>query len=236
MIGIVAAHPIELRPLVARLRAPRHGRGVTYGRLGETPVALAALGQGWRRAEASASRFFEAVPCRVVVVTGFAGATQPGCRVGDLVIPETVMDLRRPDGRGDGVPYRVPMAVQLFQARTGARGGVMASVARVVAEPAEKARLGRDRGVTAVDLESAAVVAVAAQRGVPWLVARVVLDPVDQPLGVRSPAHAVWLGCSVAGWGRLWQFGRDVAAACQQLGDRVSRVVEMMNRDDRKDP
>ena len=52
------------------------------------------------------------------------------------------------------------MAVEL-QGWAGVLGGVMATVDQVIADPAGKARLGQAAGVVAVDLESAAIAAVA---------------------------------------------------------------------------
>ncbi|MBI4226699.1 MAG: hypothetical protein HY600_00330 [Candidatus Omnitrophica bacterium] len=230
LIGLLAAHGAELWPLRQRLAGRRARAGVVYGRLNHCDVALQAVGQGWSRATASAARFFRAAPCAGVVITGFAGATEAGWTVGDLVMPDLVIDLRRADGGPDGRSYHPTFPVALWRAQLGWRGGTLGTVSGVVVEPAGKAEVGARLHVTAVDVETAAIAAVAARHGVPWIAARVILDPMDRPLAVVSPWHAAWLAVSVAGWGRLGQFGKDVVFAQRQLGGRLGDVVELMDQ------
>lgn len=183
---------------------------------------LGVTGQGGDRAAAAAERFLAETACEWLVVTGFAGATQPSMAVGAMVIPEAVADLRA--GRS-GTRYRASSVASELQVWAGALGGVMATVDRVVTDPAGKARFGREAGVVAVDLESAAIAAVAERRRVPWLVVRVILDPLERPLGVVSAAHAARLAISVAGWPRLWRFAEDLGTASAALRERVGNVV-----------
>lgn len=225
MIGIVAAHPVELRLVIRRLTDRRRGRGVIYGCLGDVPVAVRCLGQGWRRAEAGTVRLFEMTHCTALVMTGFAGATQGGMVCGDLVIPDVVVDLHRDPEAPDGPRYRSPLDLQAVRSAAGGRGGLLVTAGGLIESPGRKARLGQRTGAAAVDLESAAVVAVAQARGVPWVVARVILDSVDRPLGVRSVRHAGWLAVSILGWGRLGSFLKDVAVAQQRAGEHVQAVV-----------
>lgn len=230
LIGIVAAHGAELRPLLQHVTDRRIDRQVVFGRWRGVPVALQVVGQGWSRAHEAAGRFFRVTRCAGVIITGFAGATEPGWAVGDGVMPETVVDDRR-DGHGAGdQSHRSPFPVAAWQAQLGWRGGALGTVTRVVVGPSEKAELGTRLGIAAVDLETAAVAAAAARDGVPWAAARVILDPMDRPLAVVSPWHAAWLAISIAGWGRLGRFGQDLVVAQRRLGDRLGDVVDIMNR------
>ncbi len=230
LIGIVAAHGVELRPVLRHVTGRRTHQGIVFGRLRGCPVALQAVGQGWSRAYWAAIRFFEVTHCAGVVITGFAGATEAGWAVGDLLMPDKVMDLRHDEDGRDGPSYRPPFPVSSWRTQLGFRGGVLGTVAGVVVEPWDKAQLGSRLGVAAVDLETAAVAAVATHDGVPWVAARVILDPADRPLGVVSVWHAALLAVSVTGWGRLMQFGRDLAVAQRRLGDRIGDVVEIADQ------
>lgn len=230
MIGILAAHGAELWPILRQVTGRRTHARITYGRWRKHRVALQAVGQGWSQAYWTAVDFFQATRCAGVIVTGFSGATKAGWAVGDMVMPDKVVDLRRDEDGVDGPSYRPPFPVAAWRARLGMRGGVLGTVADVVVEPWDKAGFGSRLGVAAVDLETAAVAAVATHDDVPWVAARVILDPMDRPLAVVSAWHAALLALSVIGWGRLARFGRDVAAAQRQLGGRIGDVVEMMDQ------
>ncbi len=221
MIAIVAAHPVELALVVARLTARRREDGCVWGRLRGVPVALVLTGQGWQRADRAARRAFRIPGWELCLITGFAGATQAGLGVGALVIPERLLDV----ARGPST-VRPTHDVTSIRRALCATDGTMATVKRVVGDPEAKAQLGRRWQVAAVDLESAAVAAAAQDQEIPWMVARVVLDPVDRPLGVTSVGHAAALAISVVGWPRLRQFSLDLHTAQQHLGDSISRIVE----------
>lgn len=230
MIGIVAAHGAELRPLRRQLAGRRTHEGILFGQLRGCPVALRVIGEGWARAHDRTLRFLQTVRPDGLLVIGFAGATAAGWAVGDMVLPDKVVDLRRDEDGADGPSYRPMLPVAAWRAQLGLRGGVVGTVGAVVVEPWDKVELGRRTGMTAVDLETAAVAAAATQAAVPWAAARAVLDPVDRPLAVVSPWHAAVLAMSVVGWSRLWRFARELAVAQRQLGIQVGNVVEVMQR------
>lgn len=230
IIGIVTAHPAELQPILRQVSGRRVHRGVIFGQWHGVTVALQAVGQGWDRAYWTAIKFFEASRCAGVVITGFAGAAETGWAVGDVLMPDKVVDLRRDEDGSDGPSYRSSFPVASWRAQLGWRGGALGTVSHVVVEPEDKAGLGSRLNVAAVDLETAAIAAVATHDGVPWIVARVILDPVERPLAVVSPWHAALLVVSVTGWGRLGGFLKDLAVAQRQLGGRIGDVVEIMDR------
>jgi adenosylhomocysteine nucleosidase len=100
----------------------------------------------------------------LVVSAGVCGALAPELAVGALVVPETVLG---PDGTRHATA-----------AVAGARRhGTLLSTDRVAEDAAAKARLWLQTGALAVDMESAAILAWAAARGVPGLVVRAVSDP-----------------------------------------------------------
>jgi len=66
--------------------------------------------------------------------------------------------------------------IPFFKRAAPVHGGCLVSAPEIVATPADKARLYRDTGAVAVDMESAAIVGAAAAAGLPWLVLRGVSD------------------------------------------------------------
>lgn len=98
----------------------------------------------------------------LVVSAGVCGALSPDLAEGDLIVPEAVVAATR----------RVATAV-LPELR---RAGTLVTVEEIVATPEQKARLWVETGALACDMESAAILEWAAQRGVRGAVVRGVSD------------------------------------------------------------
>ncbi|WP_456305125.1 phosphorylase family protein, partial [Crenalkalicoccus roseus] len=100
---------------------------------------------------------------------GIAGGLDPALAPGDLVVSTRV--------RGPRGAWSADAAWAAALARaTGARLGVVAGAAEVVAEPAAKRALRLATGALVVDLESEAAAAFAAARGLPFVALRAVAD------------------------------------------------------------
>jgi adenosylhomocysteine nucleosidase len=80
----------------------------------------------------------------------------------------------------DVLRTQVIMAAQ--QAGLTVRSGKIVSVPTVVEQAEDKRRLSRLSGAIALDMESSALGAVAARRGVPFVIVRTVSDLVDEDL------------------------------------------------------
>lgn len=167
-------HP-ELRPLVRRLalrRAPAAGGALFTGALGRLELVAALAGIGTRAAARATERLLDAMPVDHLVVVGIAGGVGAGVRVGDLVVPERVVDL------ATGSVHR-PAPLGAAVAR-----GTLATSDALVVDPERLAGLARE-GVVAIDMETAAIAAVCERRGVAWSVFRAVSD-----LAGRGPVDA----------------------------------------------
>ncbi len=163
-LGIIAADPYELAPYARRLAFcegfgqvnRRPARGAT---LAGDAVRLAAFGPGFRAAARGADAILAGGPVDVLISTGTCGALSPG-----LVLGEIVVDSRdhQPD---TGAEYR--------------RGPIV-SQDRVASTAGEKQLLA-GQGL-AVEMESAAVRAVAARAGVKFACIKCVSDTAGQSL------------------------------------------------------
>lgn len=108
---------------------------------------------------------------------GLAGGLDPELSPGALLLPEHVMG---PDGAVYGTD---PAWRRRLEAMVGAeQGGVLLGNATIVSSPREKARLYRETGAAAVDMESHLAGWAAAQAKLPFLVVRAVADPAGRAI------------------------------------------------------
>jgi uridine phosphorylase len=152
---------MEMRPLVRKLKLRKESTaGVsTYaGTVGGRPVVAITTGVGKRLAAQGVEALLSALPLRRIIVVGIAGATD-NTPIGTPCRPEAVVDAATgaryiPENSGDGELWTTD---------------------RVITDPAEVASL-RSRGVIALDMETAAVAAVAERHKVSWSVCRAISD------------------------------------------------------------
>jgi adenosylhomocysteine nucleosidase len=162
----------ELRPLVRllSLKQSRSGdRSHLWGMLGRAEIVATTTGIGTRAATQAAEKILGSTPLHHLVVVGIAGGIGPSVDIGDLVVPELVIDL------ATGAEYR-PSVMGDTEAR-----GTLATSNAVLSDPAEAARLER-QGVIAVDMETAAIAAICESRACSWSVFRAISDCVGDGL------------------------------------------------------
>jgi adenosylhomocysteine nucleosidase len=165
-IAILAPMRSELRPLVRRLslKQSRSGdRSLFWGQLGRAEIVATTTGIGTRAAARTTEKVLDFIPLQHLVVVGIAGGIGPSVAIGDLVVPERVINL------ATGAEYR-PSVLGDAEAR-----GTLATSNEALVDPAEAARLER-QGVIAVDMETAAIAAILEGRACPWSVFRAISD------------------------------------------------------------
>lgn len=168
-VAVIAPMPNELRPVVKRLSLTRTGAQgdfpVYTGATGTTEIVATRTGIGPRLAEEATERLLGSTTVDRVVVTGIAGGIEPVTAVGDLVVPEEVVD----GVTGERFRAAPPAGVTvkgIIRTGDGSDYGI---------GHAELARL-RDAGVVALDMETAAIARVCARHQVPWIAFRAISD------------------------------------------------------------
>jgi adenosylhomocysteine nucleosidase len=166
-IAFVCAMPMELEPLTRELglvEAEVNGRTVQVGRLGEREVVGIVTGMGTRLAAEGVEHVLDAFDVAHLFVVGIAGAGMGDAPIGALVMPEVV--IHGPTGR------------QHQPTRLGdhEHGGHLWTSDELIDDLDELAAMHRDRGVVALDMETAAIAHVCETRGVPWSVFRAISD------------------------------------------------------------
>ena len=196
MLAILAALRQEIRDYVGPRgfsETAREGGTRFYQSPAARDVVVVEGGVGRTRAEKATRQTVERFRPDLIVSAGFAGAVKPGLRTSDLILCDRVWAAEgpartwsseaapsRPMEAGAALADRLDAALQLVAGKT-ARGACL-SVPQVIAGKAEKARIGNDFPVSIVDMESFWVSQTAAGYGVPHVVVRSVLDPVEQSL------------------------------------------------------
>lgn len=118
---------------------------------------------------------------RGIISFGFAGGLVHGLRTGTCIVARNVL------GRGDGQASDTAWSRSLLKAMPTAMHADLISTDRPIHLPSEKLSLHRRTGAVAVDLESHIVARIAHERGLPFAVVRVVLDPAHR----RVPKSAL---------------------------------------------
>jgi nucleoside phosphorylase len=166
---IFAPMKSEMRPVVKLLGLQRTGEqgklSVYSGRCGEAEVTLTGTGVGPALATEAAERMLDRAVFDRVVVCGIAGGLAPASVVGDLVIPEEVYDGANGERfRSTPIAGVTPKGV----IRMGDGDDYEFDDAEVDGLIGE--------GVTALDMETAAIARVCAKHNIPWIAFRVISD------------------------------------------------------------
>jgi len=168
----------------------------------EAPVVIACAGASTDRAAARARQLVES-GVEALLSFGIAGALSPDPVCGDLVIADSV--------RGaDGSTYRCDSAwcgalgAELDSNVLPHRVGSLLASPRTLLHAADKQQAYRESGCLAVDMESGAVAAVAAEAALPFLAVRAIADTArdDLPALVENavrPDGMPAIGRAVAG-------------------------------------
>lgn len=201
-LGIVAPLPSEARCLTSH----RHRTGERID-LGQGACVLVS-GVGPERARRAALELVDS-GAQALVSFGCAGGLDPSIRVGEVLLPERVIDGGRVEVTTDATWRRA------LASASGAReGGAMLESARVLKTPEQKAEAFRASGALAVDMESASVGRVADEAGLPFLALRSVCDNAT----MRVPRASL---LAVDEHGRL-RFGALARALVERPGELVA--------------
>ena len=172
-LGIICALYPEAACLTKRKPLPQEPVALERG------VLLVVSGTGRRRAQQAARRLAaEKVDC--LLSFGCAGGLAPALKAGDLAQPGEALS----DGASHKATACLPAVAlrRLARRRIAIHYGAMATVDQAAATPPDKQALLRRTGAVCVDMESAAILETAAQRGIPAFVLRAILDTADMTL------------------------------------------------------
>jgi adenosylhomocysteine nucleosidase len=227
-VAVLAAMNIELKPLIRAFSLQRDGTdrpAVFRGEADGTKLVATTMNMGTAAATKATERILELGPVDHLICIGVAGGLGPSVKVRELVVPEVVVDA------ATETEYR-PAPLPGFTPR-----GKLWTSDDFETDPVTLSPL-IDKGVVALDMETAAIAAVCERRGVPWSVARGLSDhvtdaPVDQAVfGLAQPDGSANVGALVRYIARrpwrvveLARMGRNSLAAAKASVDAVRTAL-----------
>ena len=219
-VAMVAALEREVYPLVKgwrRVEREHEGRRCKFFESDQTVVVCGGIGaEAARRATEAVIALYQP---ELVMSVGFAGALDPGLKVGAIFSPSCVVDAR--DGS---------------RAEMAAGRGVLVSAA-AVAGVDEKKKLGDSYGAQAVDMEAAAVARGAQARGVRFAAVKAISDESDFAMPAldrfvgetsqfRTARFVIFAGLRPWLWPRVIQLARNGAKASRALCAELERYIQ----------
>jgi adenosylhomocysteine nucleosidase len=173
VVGVVAALEAEARTLGPKVRRADGLSTLSDGAL------LAVSGIGGSHAAAAAGSLV-AAGAQSLMSFGLAGGLDPRLTAGSVVLPSKVISR-------DGASFSATETWReqfrsLLEPRLEVVSGSMLSMALAIDAVADKARLFRETGAVAVDMESVSIAEVAAAHGLPFIAVRVIVDTAQDVL------------------------------------------------------
>ncbi len=219
-VGIVAAMAREIAPLVRdwkQTHLPLDGQHSRPAFECDSAIAVCS-GIGAVPARRAAEALALAERPRVLISAGFAGALDSHRRVGSILQPEIVMDLS---------------SGQHFAAQGE---GTLASVDKVL-DARGKGELRARCAADAVDMEAAAVAAVARKHGLPFLAIKAISDDTSFPMpsfgavldqgGELRWGHFAWMLVRQPSlWPILWRLRANAAIASRELCRALAGLIQ----------
>lgn len=217
-VGIIAALPREIKPLVRgwnEQRLPGRIRVYTKG-----SAVVVCAGMGTARATLAIEAAVAVRPLTMLVSAGLAGACDPSLRVGDVVRAGVVVDAKSGERYGDSKSGQVLVTEQ--------------SIAGVK----EKRRLYESYGAAAVDMEAATVARLAEARRVSFHAIKAISDGAAFEMRelaqfathdgqFRDAAFAAYAIARPRLWTRVAALARNSNCAVEALTRELQSILDL---------
>jgi adenosylhomocysteine nucleosidase len=228
-LGIIAALPGELRPLVQGWEQSAVGHGASYSQTQDGLETVAVYcGIGREPAARACMQAMEGGDLSALVSIGWAGALSPSVQTGIAYNVTDVVDAATGERYVTEDRGRVPEAIKLVTTR------------RVILRD-EKRPLAEDYGAVVVDMEAATVARLARVRGIPFYCYKAVSDSVEESLPdmnpyvttdgqVRMPQFVASLLVKPYYWPGLVRMGKNSSRGALALAGAVKKLQGEMRQ------
>jgi nucleoside phosphorylase len=226
-IAVTFALPAEssefLRRLGNKSRAKRNGISVVRGTIGHCSIEVMHTGAGERICRRRIGTFLENQQFDFLISAGFAGSLNHELQVNDLLVATnfSTVDLK----------HASLSNVSIYPAN-------LLTVPALIDSSAERERIARESGASAVDMETEFIARACAVHGIPLLSLRVITDTPTQPFPAppsvlfdiqRQRTHIALLASFFLAHPKrmpgLVRFARRIARARKTLSNALVRIV-----------
>jgi adenosylhomocysteine nucleosidase len=209
---------------------------------GKTGLTILLTGIGRQNAEKSLrARLATALP-DLVLTCGFAGGLHPDLKLGEVVFEIPSSSNRRESAQTETGKKSEPIDIGCYDLEkklvsAGAKPAKIFCADRIATTVAEKKKLRAETNADAVEMESAAIQAVCAERGIACATVRVISDTAheDLPLDFNALSKAdksidfvklfLAIAKSPGKIGALMQLQKKTQFAGAQLADVLEKII-----------
>ena len=206
---------------------------------GKPGVFTLIVGIGRQNAEKSVRSFLASCSPGLVLACGFAGGLNPDLELGEVVFEFPSRSSRGNEAQAEIGNQLEPPDVGCYETlmAAGAKPAKFFCADRIATTVAEKKKLRDETGADAVEMESAVIHAVCAERGIPCVTVRVISDTAheDLPLDFNELAKAdksldfgklfLAIAKSPGKIGALMALQKKTRFAAEKLANVLGRVV-----------
>lgn len=185
-LAVIAALDDEIKIIVSKMETDEkvHFKPAlfTRGKYGKKQVLICRSGIGRDAMEKAMGFCLSTWRPELCLHVGYCGGCDPSLAAGDLVAASAVADARTADRIecDSGLVARAHRMIAEHKLR--GRSGSIVTIDELIPSPHEKAFIGTKYEAVALDMESVSVAAACRAAGVPLLIVRAVLDPLDHAL------------------------------------------------------
>lgn len=186
MLVILAALNDEIRLIRSEMALDKaiHFRpfAIFIGRYQGRDISLVRTGVGKKAMKAAISYCIKNLKPSLLMNIGYAGGIDPHLHPGDIIIATSIVD--EPTERAWDIDEKLTEKTVAVSEAAGLlhHTGKIVTVDKPLTDPHQKAFTGTRFEAAACDMESAAFAKAASEAGIPFLVARAILDPLDTTL------------------------------------------------------
>ena len=189
MIAILYALQEEIRPFLRQLKIvekiPKN-RTILFKVIYEDrPLVLCQTGKGMVNAHKGVECLLNYCKPKLIISVGYAGATHLVLKTGDFVLADTILSETPTDHFTTDQAARNLLERTLREEKMNYKIGSLLTRWKL-AGLSEK-EVHHQNGVLAIDMETAAEIAVAKKNRIPFASLRVIFDPIDEELPFTDP-------------------------------------------------
>ena len=206
---------------------------------GKSGISILLTGIGSQNAEKSLREFLATHSPNLVLTCGFAGGLNPDLKLGEVIFEIIPGSNRRESAQTKSGEDLEPTHVGCYEKllASGAKPAKFFCADRVATTTAEKKKLRDETGADAVEMESAAIHAVCAEKHIPCVTVRVISDTADEDLPLDFNAltkpdknldygKLAWaIAKSPGKIGALMELEKKTKFAAERLAEVLAKII-----------